>query len=163
MAHTYDTRTYEAWLGTGSEINGNFTKNMPLITWYKNRSTGREHLATKTILNNTKMADSQQLIAAVRSDPGPQPGQSHRSSGNFSTDNAASSATSFLFKIDQSNPKWESIHFDVMQDVSGGTDPVIYTDVYDGNRESVVRQRSLYIANPAGADSDFTVEVYQVR
>ncbi len=105
----------------------------------------------------------EQLIAAVQSDPHPQPGQEHRSSGNFSTDNAASSATSFVFKVDKSNPKWNSIHFDVMQDVSGGTDPVIYTNVFDGNRETVVRERSLYIANPEGADADFTVEVYQVR
>lgn len=26
-----------------------------------------------------------------------------------------------------------------------------------------MRERSLYIANPEGADADFTVEVYQVR
>ena len=103
------------------------------------------------------------LIAAVQSEPQPQKGQKHRSSGDFSTDNADSSATGLLFKINKSNPKWNSIHFDVKEDKSGGKDPVIYTDVYSGNREPVVRERTLYIADPEGADTDFTVEVYQVR
>ena len=105
------------------------------------------------------------LIAAVLSLPQPQPGQKHRSSGNFSTDSAAANATSLRFKIDRSNPNWASIHFDVMRDKSGGTssDPTIYTDVYDGNREPIDRDRNLYIANPKGADANFLVEVYQVR
>jgi len=105
----------------------------------------------------------EKLIAAVQSEPQPQKGQKHRSSGNFSTVSADSCATILIFKIDKSNPKWNSIRFDVKEDKSEGKDPVIYTDVYSGNREPVVRERSLYIANPEGADADFTVEVYEVR
>ena len=103
------------------------------------------------------------LIADVLSLPHPQKGQKHRSSGNFSTDDAAANATSLRFKIDRSNPNWASIHFDVKRDRSGGTDPTIYKDVYDGNKEPVERERDLYISDPEGADANFLVQVYQVR
>ena len=106
---------------------------------------------------------TQRLLAAVTSLPGPQPHQHHRSSGNFSTESAESSATTLLFKVAHSNPDWQAIHFDVEQDVSGGLDRTIYSNVYDGQHVPVERYRNLYISNPKGTNSDFTVEVYQVN
>ena len=44
-----------------------------------------------------------------------------------------------------------------------GADPVVYKNVFSGNKVAVVRERSLYIANPKNADGDFTVSVYEVR
>ncbi|MBL0385134.1 DeoR family transcriptional regulator [Tumebacillus sp. ITR2] len=102
-----------------------------------------------------------QLVAAVTSSPHPQAGQSHRSSGNFSYQNLPPGTTSLLWEIDQSNPEWQSISFDVMQDVSGGSDPVIFNSLMSGNRTDLDGSgRSLYIANPAHATESFTVQVY---
>ena len=105
---------------------------------------------------------TQRMISAVTSLSGPQPGQSHRSSGNFSTENTESSATTLLFKVATYNPDWQAIHFDVVRDVSGGSDHTIYSNVYDGQHVSIESHRTLYISNPKGTNSDFTVECYQV-
>ena len=105
---------------------------------------------------------SEKLIAAVESDPHPRPGQKHRSSVNFSTDRADKKAMYFIFRIDDGNPRWEVISFDVMED-KRGADPVVYKNVFSGNKVAVVSERSLYIANPKNADGDFTVSVYEVR
>ena len=114
-----------------------------------------------TTKSRKKMSNKEELLAAVVSLPTPQPGQRHRSSGNFSTDNAASGAKRFIFKV-INNPNADRISFDVMEDKSGATDPTIWKDEYSGNSVPVERKRDLYIANPKGAgDQDFTVEVYE--
>lgn len=53
--------------------------------------------------------------------------------------------------------------FNVMRDVSGGTDPVIWRDIYNGNTTGVNTHRAFYIANPSGADANFTVSVYAIH
>lgn len=89
--------------------------------------------------------------ASITSEPNPQGGQSHRSSDNFSTAGCGS------VSIRWSSP--EGITYDVMQDVSGGTDPVIHHGLTNGSVTSNNQSRSLYIANPRNASSDFLVSV----
>ena len=105
---------------------------------------------------------TQRMLSAVTSLSRPQPGQDHRSSGNFSTQNTESSATTVVFKVATYNPDWQAIHFDVKEDKSGGSDHTIYSNVYDGHHASIESYRSLYISDPQGTNSDFTVECYQV-
>lgn len=89
--------------------------------------------------------------ASVSSEPNPSPGQKHRSSGNFSTVNCSGSKL-----------KWscsQGIVFDVMKDVSGGTDPTIFHDLTNGSETDTNQDRSLYIANPRHTTENFTVSV----
>ncbi|MED4267405.1 hypothetical protein [Priestia megaterium] len=50
-----------------------------------------------------------------------------------------------------------------MEDVSGGFDPTIWSNIYDGNTTDVQTNRSFYISNPSGADSNFVVKVYALH
>ncbi len=50
------------------------------------------------------------------------------------------------------------ISFNVMKDVFG-SDPVIFSNVTRDTVTSLVRERSLYIANPQGASASFDVQV----
>jgi hypothetical protein len=89
--------------------------------------------------------------ASITSEPTPQAGQKHRSSDNFSTGGCGSVSI-----------RWSApggITFDVMKDVSGGTDPVIHAGLTNGSITSNDQARSLYIANPRNATGDFLVTV----
>jgi hypothetical protein len=89
--------------------------------------------------------------ASVTSEPKPSEGQKNRWSGNFSTQNCSGSRL-----------KWNcpaGIVFNVMKDVSGGTDPVIFRDITNGTVTDMNQDRSLYIANPRNAGENFTVSV----
>ncbi len=104
------------------------------------------------------------LLATVLSEPTPQPKQKHRSSGNFSTDGLPSECKFIKFAV-KNNPNPDAITFDVKHDISAGIDTTWWKDVNNGYRsnENVKACRTLYIANPAGADGKpFTVEVYAV-
>ena len=96
------------------------------------------------------------LVAAVESEPHPQSGQKHRSSGDFSLN-----AGQYTVKITGDNPDPKSIFFNIMKDVSLGHDPKVQIDVGDG---SVINfednERTIYIADPRGATTDFVVEFY---
>ena len=108
------------------------------------------------------MSDKESLLSAVVSLSAPQHGNQHRSSGNFSTDNADKGAKRFIIKVTD-NPNAESISFDVKEQKEGEKDPTIWKDVYSGNKVPVERKRDLYIANPKGAaDPDFRVELFEV-
>ena len=100
------------------------------------------------------------LLSSVVSLPHPQSGQKHRSSGNFSTDNADPKAKFFIIKV-TNNPNADDVNFDVMEDKSGATDPTIWRGMYSGNKVAVERKRDLYIANPKNAKENFTVEFYE--
>lgn len=104
------------------------------------------------------------LMACVVFDPASQPGQEHRSSGNFSTDSMPDGTTAFKWEI-KNRPGPSSVRFDVKQDVGRGKDHTWFTDVTNDEetQNRLERCRSLYVANPQGAGSaDFTVEVYAV-
>jgi len=89
--------------------------------------------------------------ATITSDPNPQKGQTHRSSDNFSTDGCGS------VSIRWSCP--DGIIFDVMEDVSLRTDPVIHASLTNGSVTPNDHSRSLYIANPRNAAGNFVVSV----
>ncbi|MDO8161668.1 DeoR family transcriptional regulator [Bacillus toyonensis] len=104
---------------------------------------------------------AEQLIATVFSQSTPLPGQKNRSSGNFSTE-FLPPGTLYLKWIITGGGDPDIISFNVMKDVSAGTDPVIFSGVLSGNRTNVVSERSLYIANPKNALDPFTVSVYAI-
>jgi hypothetical protein len=104
---------------------------------------------------------AEKLLAAVTSDAQPQPGQKHRSSGNFSTQDAPVGTNALRWEIaDTGNPN--GIRFGVKDDKSVGVDPPVFEDVYNNKQTGYVADRSLYVANPEGASSKFTVKVYAI-
>ncbi|PFJ91591.1 DeoR family transcriptional regulator [Bacillus cereus] len=103
----------------------------------------------------------EQLIATVLSQTSPLEGQSNRSSGNFSTESLPVGTQYLKWVItDGGNP--DIISFNVMKDVSSGTDPIIFSAVLNGNKTTVESARSLYIANPRNAADPFNVSVYAI-
>lgn len=102
-------------------------------------------------------AQAETQIAAVTSLSTPQEGQKNRSSGNFSVENLPAGTYALKFVVEGAN---SGTHFNVMKDVSGGTDSTIWSNVYSGNTTDVQTDRSFYIANPSGTNSNFTVKVY---
>jgi hypothetical protein len=86
--------------------------------------------------------------ACITSEAQPQLGQKNRSSGNFSTQGCTTTLT------------WSAengVSFNVMRDISRGKDPVELRDVTNGLSTQNPNQRSLYIANPSGANKAFQV------
>ncbi|MEM7477434.1 MAG: DeoR family transcriptional regulator [Planctomycetota bacterium] len=103
---------------------------------------------------------TQTSLTSVTSDPKPQQGQKNRSSGNFSTENAPADTKSLIFNIATSNPNYDSIVFNVMEDKSMQPDPIVYSNLRNGSVVAYQSSRSLYIADPSGAGGEtFVVEV----
>ncbi len=98
-------------------------------------------------------------IASVTSAKQPQDGQSHRSSGNFSTEDVPGGFSKFVWEI-SGVPTPDGISFDVMEDRSAARDHTIYENLTDGSQTGIEQKRQLYIANPKGASSSFLVTVY---
>lgn len=100
-----------------------------------------------TLPNSSALAENR-ICTCISSEAQPQQGQDNRSSGNFSTQGCTTTL------------KWSAprgVRFKVMRDVSGGTDPVIFTNVGNNTQTRNPKQRSLYIANPVGARQGFRV------
>lgn len=97
-------------------------------------------------------------IASVTSEPQPQKGQKHRSSGDFSTDGVPNGYSKLYWEV-SGVPVPKGISFDVNKDKTG-TDPVIFRNLTDGSVTGVFEDRQLYIANPRGANTSFLVTVY---
>ncbi|EYF00062.1 Hypothetical protein CAP_1413 [Chondromyces apiculatus DSM 436] len=90
-------------------------------------------------------------MASVTSGPGPQKGQTWRSSDDFGTTAAPSNTQSLRWEIDPtSNPNYDNIQFDVAEDISG-SDKTVITGVMSGNRTAFVRYDKLYIGDVRGA------------
>lgn len=103
------------------------------------------------------------LIASVTSSPTPQAGQSSRSSGDFSTATLPANTINFQWEISSSgNDNPNSISFIVARDVSGGSDPTIFSGVVNGKYTDVYECGTLYIAKPNGATANFVVSVYAI-
>ncbi len=98
-------------------------------------------------------------LASVTSSWSPQPGQQHRSSGDFSTQQAPPGTTELLWRV--SGGGSQTVSFDIMENKSLGFDPVLFDNLTDGSATSFHSSRSLYVANPRGATGQtFTVTVY---
>lgn len=118
-------------------------------------------IKTSTVgTESSVQAQAETQIAAVTSLSTPQEGQKNRSSGNFSVENLPAGTYALKFVVEGTN---SGTHFNVMKDVSGGTDPTIWSNVYSGNTTDVQTDRSFYIANPSGTNSNFTVKVYALH
>ncbi len=108
-------------------------------------------LTTSTVVGVVMLHQNSGLAqtncACVPSEAQPQRGQKARSSGNFSTQGCSST---LIWNL----PNGVSV--DIMQDVSGGKDRRFYK-VSNGNRMQNPDKRSLYIANPHGAQEGFQV------
>ncbi|MBH5318808.1 DeoR family transcriptional regulator [Paenibacillus sp. GSMTC-2017] len=105
---------------------------------------------------------TRELVASIRSEKAPLSGQKNRSSGNFSTEVLPTGTKRLLWEVEGGGVDPYDITFNVMRDVSAGTDPVELEGVITGNASRVVSARSLYIANPSGAQSSFVVKVYAI-
>lgn len=91
----------------------------------------------------------------VRSEAGPQKGQSHRSSENFGTNDMP----------DWGKLKWtcpEGVTFDVKKD-SPGFDGTELENVTNGKITNYKSDRNLYIANPRGSSTAFDVTVSSAK
>ncbi|MFS1514338.1 hypothetical protein VQL36_18200 [Chengkuizengella sp. SCS-71B] len=103
------------------------------------------------------------LIASTTSNGGPQPGQKHRSSNNFSTVNIPPGTEKLYWEI-VNNSNADSISFRVKEDVPVWTDPIIFNSLKNGSYTGVVKNDSLYIADPSSTGGNsFTVNVYAVK
>lgn len=103
-------------------------------------------------------------IASVISGPGPSSGQKNRSSGNFSIDSLPLGTSSLYWQVVTQDGQSidPNISFNVMDDRSAASDPVIFRGVFNGAITSVRTDRSYYISNPSGANQNFIVKVYAV-
>ncbi|MDY0943697.1 MULTISPECIES: DeoR family transcriptional regulator [Priestia] len=117
-------------------------------------------IKTGTVEESDIHAQAETEIASVTSLATPQEGQKNRSSGNFSVENLPEGTYALKFVVEGAKP---GTHFNVMKDVSGGIDPTIWSNIYDGNTTDVQTDRSFYISNPSGADSNFVVKVYALH
>jgi len=98
-------------------------------------------------------------IATVTSEGQPQHGQSHRSSGNFSTQTSSPPAQLQWFVTD--NGQSGSITFDVMEDRSRLPDPTVFSGLKNGSVTAYYSSRGLYIANPANTGgASFIVQAW---
>lgn len=99
-------------------------------------------------------------IVSVTSLGHPQPGQKHRSSGNFSTQGVPGGFSKFYWEVSGTKEP-DSVKFDIKRDKSAGIDPVIFSDLKNKSVTGIQQIRSLYLADPKGSyDGDFIVTVY---
>ncbi len=99
-------------------------------------------------------------IASVTSQPAPQEGQEHRSSGSFSTEDAPSGTKKLQWYVTE-NDHFETIEFDVMKDKKLQRDPVVFSKIKSGDVTDYKSDRQLYIANPTNAGGKtFIVQVW---
>jgi hypothetical protein len=97
-------------------------------------------------------------LVKVTSAGTPQPGQRHRSSGNFSIQDAPPGTSGLLWRVEGAGGQEAS--FAVMEDKPVGFDPVVFDNVTDGLRTGFQVSRSLYVADPRGVTGEtFTVTV----
>lgn len=105
---------------------------------------------------------NRQLVSTIVSQPQPQSGQKNRSSNNFSTKTAPAGTKYFQFEVAEA-PDNDAVFFNVMQDKTAATDPVIYFNEGNGNRTNIItKSDSLYISNPSGASTNFEVKIYAI-
>jgi hypothetical protein len=113
-------------------------------------------------LGEFKMATT--LMATVVSDPEPQPGQKHRSSGNFSTESMPENPIRWKWVV-TGHPNCDAICFNVKHDIKAAIDTVWFKDVYNGKqtKNNMKKEGSLYISDPSNANGQkFNVSVYAV-
>ncbi|XLP25901.1 hypothetical protein ACFMB7_33180 (plasmid) [Bacillus toyonensis] len=104
------------------------------------------------------------LVVSEISLPGPLPGQSGRSSDNFDLDQTPSNAQSFRFEVESSLRPEDipNIRFDIVDDISSGSDKTLYSGVHNGYVGSVRRDYGVYIVYKSGTSKPFKVKIYAI-
>ncbi|HDX9614590.1 TPA: hypothetical protein ROY01_005791 [Bacillus toyonensis] len=90
-------------------------------------------------------------------------GGGSRSSDNFDLDRAPSGARNYRFVVESSLKPEEipNIRFDIVDDISNGSDKVLYSGVYNGyTTTSIKLDYGVYIAYKSGATKPFKVKIY---
>ncbi|MCY9549089.1 hypothetical protein [Lysinibacillus xylanilyticus] len=101
-------------------------------------------------------------IAIIVSEPGPLPGQSNRSSGNFSTE-WFGGAHRMLVEVTVDGQVDESVIFNIAEDRSGN-DSTKASDVRHNTELSYIESNSLYICKtrcPSNKNFTVTIKPYQ--
>ncbi|MGF9815385.1 hypothetical protein [Bacillus toyonensis] len=91
-------------------------------------------------------------------------GGGDRSSDNFDLDRAPSNARNFRFVVESALRPEDipNIRFDIVDDISGGSDKVLYGGVHNGYVGSVKRDYGVYIAYKSGTSAPFKVKIYAI-
>ncbi|QKW07604.1 hypothetical protein HUT18_15685 [Streptomyces sp. NA04227] len=102
-------------------------------------------------------------IGEIRVTSQPQPGQSKRSSANFSLKDRELQFPAVVWQVEPEN---EHLRFDVFEDKTADVDPVVFEGVQPGHQTHLTRYHALedlYIGKVSGATTDaFTVTIYGV-
>ncbi|WP_255293913.1 phosphatidylinositol-specific phospholipase C [Bacillus toyonensis] len=114
-------------------------------------------------LNGINSNEKEVFISQISSESNPLSGQKNRSSQNFNITNLPTGTKGLKWIIEPTGKDNASaISFNVMTDVSLGTDSVRWKNLSDQSRTEAYTNTKYYIANPNGATSKFTVKVYAI-
>ncbi|MGW6151099.1 phosphatidylinositol-specific phospholipase C [Bacillus mycoides] len=114
-------------------------------------------------LNGIDSSEKEILISQISSESKPLSGQKNRSSQNFSINNLPTGTKGLKWVIEPTEKDNAStISFNVMIDVSLGTDSVRWGNISNGSKTEAYTNSKYYIANPSGATNKFTVKIYAI-
>ncbi|MDZ3952422.1 phosphatidylinositol-specific phospholipase C [Bacillus thuringiensis] len=114
-------------------------------------------------LNGTQFGEKEVLVATASSEARPLSGQKNRSGQNFKIDNLPVGTKELKWVVEPVGSEQPSnILFNVMIDVSFGTDPVRWSKLSDQSRTEAYTNSKYYIANPSGAEQRFIVKIYAI-
>ncbi|WP_380705346.1 binary toxin-like calcium binding domain-containing protein [Salinithrix halophila] len=116
---------------------------------------------TPSIIVDNKPGEKQTLVATVTSGSEPQKGQNSRSSGNFSIDSLPAGTKKLKWVVEGEGAS--SIKYTVKEDKSSANDNVFWESLTNGIETNIKKSRSLYIADPKNATSNFKVKVYAIH
>ncbi|MGV2487886.1 UNVERIFIED_CONTAM: phosphatidylinositol phosphodiesterase, partial [Bacillus mycoides] len=114
-------------------------------------------------LNGIHSNEKEILISQISSESSPLSGQKNRSSQNFKIDSLPVGTKELKWIIEPSEKDHPStISFNVMIDVSLGTDSIRWKNISHGSRTEAYTNTKYYIASPLGATNKFTVKIYAI-
>ena len=114
-------------------------------------------------LNGIKSNEKEVLISQITSESIPLSGQKNRSSQNFNITNLPIGTKGLKWVVEPTEKDNASaISFNIMVDVSLGTDSVRWKKLSNESRTEAYTNAKYYIANPNGATSKFTVKIYAI-
>ncbi|MDZ5480606.1 phosphatidylinositol-specific phospholipase C [Bacillus thuringiensis] len=114
-------------------------------------------------LNGIKSNEKEVLISQITSESIPLSGQKNRSSQNFNITNLPIGTKGLKWVVEPTEKDNASaISFNIMVDVSLGTDSVRWKNLSNESRTEAYTNAKYYIANPNGATSKFTVKIYAI-
>ncbi|OUB42632.1 phosphatidylinositol-specific phospholipase C [Bacillus thuringiensis] len=114
-------------------------------------------------LNGIKSYEKEVLISQITSESNPLSGQKNRSSQNFNISNLPTGTKGLKWIVEPTaKDNASAISFNIMVDVSLGTDSVRWKNLSNESRTEAYTNAKYYIANPTGATSKFTVKIYAI-